>query len=89
MRETKAGKYGRNLAVIINYIIGTMPEKIRRNYRQRLAKEVSDWRFNDELEGIDEIEITNPGHLGRLIKQSANLMYNKNTGKNALDALLK
>ena len=90
MKETKAGKYGRNLAIIIKYAIkGAIPKRARKQYREAIAQEISNWRFADEFSDIDEMDITNPRHVGKLIKQGANLMYNKNTGKNALDALLK
>jgi hypothetical protein len=41
MAETRAGKYGRNLAVWIDFTIDTMPENSRNGYRARFLEELS------------------------------------------------
>jgi len=101
MRETRAGKFGRNFAVFIDWAL-TKPEPVSDSYRRRFLVEMQSYSTVprkegaprnegtvDELEGIDTINPENPGHAARVIKQGLHLMYQKNTSRNALYALLE
>ena len=89
MRETKAGKCGRFLAIFVNYSISNMPEEEGRRYSAGLSMEVSDSELRDELAEIDKFNPASPEHAGKLMKQVANLQYNMNTRKNTLEGFLK
>ena len=100
MAEGRVRKYGRNLARLINYVIDTIPEEQRKRYRDSFLEELENYEFTprrkgeprnkgciNELEEIDNVEIENPEHLARLIKEGIHLMYAKPTAKRLLDAL--
>ena len=101
MEETRAKKYGRNLATWINYTINTIPELQRGNYRKRFIWELRKYSFehrkkgepiNDgcvrELEGIEEIDPICPKELAKLVKESIHLMYQKQTAAKVMTSLL-
>jgi len=96
-KETRAGKYGRFLAVWINYTITSHDNK----YRKRFLEELKTYSFKPrkkdeprhegcvlELEDIAELDTNNPEHLARLIKEGIHLMYQKNTSARVFTSLL-
>ena len=100
MTEGRVRKYGKNLAKQINYIIDTIPEDQREEYRENFLKELENYSFDPrpkgapknegcvwELKDIENLEITNPVHHARLIKEGIHLMYLKLTAKRLLKAL--
>lgn len=102
MRETRVGKYGRNLALWINYTIRTLPEDQRGDYRDTLIQELETYSFEarkqgsppnsgtvHELSDLAEIDPLNPEHLARLIKEGIHLMYQKQTAARVFRALLE
>lgn len=97
MGETRAGKYGRNLAVLVKFVI----EDFDLDYRKLLVAELKRYSFEGrkkgerrnsgcvyELEGIDLIDINNPEQLARLVKEGLHLMYLKPSAKRAFDTLV-
>ncbi len=95
MGETRAGKYGRNLAVLISYVlrefdgdyIRRFNSEIRRySLKGRKRSERKNSRKDYELNGIEEVDIENPEHLARLVKEGISLMYQKDTAKRTLSA---
>jgi hypothetical protein len=42
-----------------------------------------------ELAEIEEVDLNNPKHLAKLVKESIHLMYQKQTSKRALYSLLE
>jgi hypothetical protein len=102
MKETRAGKYGRNLAIWINHTIEEMPEGKREDYRARFLTELKTYSFRPrkngqpcnegcvhELSDLAEIEISNPEHLAMLVKEGVHLMYQKETSARVFEALKK
>jgi hypothetical protein len=102
MDETRAGKYGRFLALWINYTINTIPPRNREQYRANFIKELRDYSFeprkkgqprnsgcNLELEDMAEINPQSPEELARLIKEGIHLMYQKQTAAKVMTSLLK
>jgi len=100
-KETRGGKYGRNLALVVSYIISNEEKRVPR-YRERFMKELRDYslvprRVNTpinrgcqfELEGLDSVNISRPDELARLIKEGIHLMYQKQTAKRVLEALVR
>ncbi len=102
MRETRAGKYGRNLAIWINHAIEGLPEEQREDYKTRFLTELETYSFIPrkkeqprnkgcihELSDLTEVEINNPEHLAMLVKEGIHLMYQKRTSARVLEALKK
>ena len=95
-KETRAGKYGRFLAVWINYTLNTHDKK----YKERFLEELERYSFKPrkkdeprhegcvlELEDIAELDISNPKHLARLVKEGIHLMYQKSTSTRIFTSL--
>lgn len=102
MIETRAGKYGRNLAIWLNHTISTIPKKQRDVYRARFLDELRNYSFETrkkgqprnsgcvhELTDLTEIDVNNPENLARLVKEGVHLMYQKKTAALVLNALLE
>jgi hypothetical protein len=102
MEETRAGKYGRNLALWIDYTISTIPKAHRKEYREKFLKELDTYSLmprksgqpaNDgcvhELSDLMHVEITIPEDFARLVKEGIHLMYQKQTSARVLEALQK
>ncbi|VVB79417.1 Uncharacterised protein [uncultured archaeon] len=100
MGETRAGKYGRNLAIWINYTFQTIPQDHRKGYRTRFISELRKYSLKPRAEGepsnegcvhelsdLVDIEILNPEHFARLVKEGIHLMYQKQTSARVLKAL--
>lgn len=100
MAETRAGKYGRNLARWINYTIDTILENQRDEYRAKFLRELKTYSLErrkngqprnsgcvHELSDLTEIDVTNPEQFARLIKEGIHLMYQKQTSARVLSAL--
>ena len=100
MEETRAGKYGRNLAIWIDYTIDTMPENLRNDYRARFLEELNTYSLKPrkngqprnegcvhELSDLAEVDISNPEQFARLVKEGVHLMYQKQTSARVLDSL--
>ena len=93
----RAKNYGKNLAVWVNYTIESMPEDYKRKFIRELKKYSFEVRKKGEprnsgcvyeLEDII-VDIENPKHLAKLIKESVHLMYQKGTASRVLDSLLE
>jgi len=102
MKETRGAKYGRNLALWIDYTIENLPEEKKKDYKVRLVKELKNYSFEPrkkgtpknsgcvrELEGIVDVDIEEPEELAKLVKEGIHLMYQKFTAKRVFDSLLK
>ena len=100
MKETRAGKYGRNLAITVNQILDNLPADQR--YKRAFLKELQTYSFEgrkhgmppgpgcvNELDGIESIDPRNPRHLARLVKEGIHLMYQKQTASRVLYSLLE
>jgi len=101
MNETRAGRYGRNLAIWINYTIDTLPEQKREQYKTEFVRELKTYSFvprkkgdpinsgcNWELTEIVVCNIQEPLNLARLVKESIHLMYQKQTAAKVMASLL-
>lgn len=97
MKETRAGKYGRNMAVLLDYILEQRNIKYRKAFLNELQTYCLEPRKKgtppgmgcvNELEDLDNIELNNPRHLARLVKEGIHLMYQKQTAKRVLYSLL-
>ena len=101
MKETRAGKYGRNLAILIDWML-SKPCAVSDSYKKKFLIELQNYSLTprmkgsprnegtiDELENIDAIDPSDPKHAARVIKQGLHLMYQKNTSRNSLYALLQ
>ena len=100
MAETRAGKYGRNLAIWINHTIQELPEVQRGDYRTRFLAELERYSFTPrekgqprnegcihELSSLAEVDLINPEHLAMLVKEGIHLMYQKQTSARVFDAV--
>jgi hypothetical protein len=96
-RESRAGKYGRFLSVLVNYTLDKKDSK----YRSRFVKELKKYSFRPriegeprhegcvfELEGLIELNLENPEHFARVVKEGIHLMYQKRTSARVFDSLL-
>jgi len=95
--ETRAGKYGRLLAVWIEYTISTLPNS---SYRTAFLEELKKYSYKprkkgeprnegciSELDRVSELKIQNPVHLAKLVKEGLHLMYHKKTSANTHSSL--
>jgi len=102
MGETRASKYGRNLAIWIDYTINKISKNVRKEYRTRFFDELAKYSFESrkngqsrnagcvhELSDLTEVDINNPEQFARLVKESIHLMYQKQTSARVLNALQK
>jgi hypothetical protein len=102
MKETRAAKYGRNLAVWVNHTIHAIPAEKRTHYRSRFVQEIRKYSFEPkrkdakpnsgctyELRSIEHCNVSNPWDLAKLVKEGIHLMYQKNTAKRVIDSLLE
>ena len=100
MKETRAGKYGRNLAIWIDFTIDTQPDDLKANYRARFLEELNTYSLKPrkngqppnegcvhELSDLVNANINNPEQFARLIKEGIHLMYQKQTSARVLDSL--
>ena len=97
-QETRAGKYGRFLAVWIKYTTSQQDPK----YKLKFIKELKKYSFRPrkkgesrhegcvlELEYLSDLDIQNPKHLAKLVKEGIHLMYQKKTSAKTLLSLLE
>ncbi|MEK6886059.1 MAG: hypothetical protein AABX17_03775 [Nanoarchaeota archaeon] len=100
-KETRAGKFGRNYAILFSWAL-TKPEPVSRRYMKTFLEEMQTYSLEprkegmppgpgcvDELEGVNTINPENPRHAAKVIKQGLHLMYQKNTSKNSLYSFLE
>ena len=100
MVEGRVRKYGRNLAIMINHVISTLPGNQREDYKRKFLQELDNYDFSPrkkgeprnkgctwELDNIEEIDMENPEDFARLIKEGAHLMYLKPTARRFFKAL--
>ena len=100
MKETRGGRYGRNLAVLLDYVLDSLPAD--KKYRRAFLKELQNYcleprregtprnkRDCSELEGIAEVDVKDPRELARLVKEGIHLMYQKETARRVLCGLLE
>lgn len=101
MKETRAGKFGRNLAILLDWALNK-PYPVDAKYRKAFLSELQTYSFEprkqgtppgpgciDELKGIDTINPKNPRHAAKVIKQGHHLMYQKSTSRKSLYSLLE
>jgi len=102
MKETRASKYGRFLSEVIIYIINTTPQDKRTEYKSKFLEELQNFSFQRrrkgepkhtgcrwELYDIENFNITYPTTLAKTIKEGLQLMYQKDTQKTVMQALMK
>lgn len=95
--ETRAGKYGRFLAVWVDYTISQQ----KPGYRSKFLEELKKYSLRPrkkgepkhegcvlELECLGELNIEQPEHLAKLVKEGIHLMYQKQTSAKTLSSLL-
>lgn len=88
MDETRSGKYGSTTAIVVEYIISTLPEEIRKSYRRKFIKEFKKYKPKRELDGITPFNPKNPEHLAKWAKEGCHLMYQNLTSERARLSLL-
>jgi hypothetical protein len=97
MPKTRAGRYGKNIGVWIDYTINTLPEKQRRAYAKKFIEELKTYSttprkkgepMNDgcvhELSDLSCVDVTNPEDLAKLVKENLHMMYQKRTSAKVL-----
>jgi hypothetical protein len=102
MREGRSAKYGRCLSSWINFTIDSLPAEARKDYRVMLLEDLRKYPLTPrkrgspsnegdvhELSSLESVNIENPEHLAKLIREGIHLMYQKGTASNVLNALLK
>jgi hypothetical protein len=102
MAETRVGRYGRNLAIWIEYTINTLPQQQRSIYTARFLKELKTYSFKSkrkeqppnegcvhELSDLICVDVKKPQELAKLVKESMHLLYQKETSARVLIALLE
>jgi hypothetical protein len=70
MGEGRIKEYGRNLAILINYVVDTIPKNQRKEYKKSFLEELEKYSFKPrpkgtprnegcvwELEDLDNVEI--------------------------------
>lgn len=100
MKEIRTIKYAKNLAIWIDYTIDTLPENLRNKYRTRFLDELSTYSFKPrkkghprnegcvhELSDLANVDISNPEHFAKLVKEGIHLIYQKQTSARVLAAL--
>jgi len=100
MKETRSAKYGRNLAIFISRILNDL--SANPNYKRAFLNELQTYSLEpqkrgappgpgcvNELENIECININNPIHLAKLVKEGIHLMYQKKTASRVLYSLLE
>jgi hypothetical protein len=101
MAETRVGRYGRNLAIWVEYTIRTLPEQQRSIYAARFIKELKTYSFKPkrkeqppnegcvhELSDLICVDVRKPRDLARLVKEGMHLLYQKETSARVLKELL-
>jgi hypothetical protein len=102
MKKGRSEKYGRCLSSWVNFTIQSLPDEARGDYKARLLDDLKKYPFaprkrgsppNEggvhELSTLESVEIENPEHLARLVKEGIHLIYQKGTASIVLNALLK
>jgi len=102
MEETRATKYGRFLAKMLNQFMHAIPTEYRWEYKTKFIQELKNYSFETrrkgspinsgcvkELEQFGEYEHKNPELTARIIKEGIHLMYQKSTAKRVLESLLE
>lgn len=87
MNQTRAGRYGNNLAAWVDYTITTIPESQRQSYKSLFLKEIKAYSF--EPEHLSRCNIKNPKDLAKIVKEGINLMYQKKTARRAIESLIE
>ena len=101
MNESRGAKYGRNLALLVVYVITSIDECEREIYREKFLEELRAYSLEPrkkgepknsgcthELASLQTIRLNDPEHLAKLIKEGLHLMYQKGTAKRVLSSLL-
>jgi hypothetical protein len=102
MSETRAGKYGKHLGDLVEFVVDSQPIDERSRYKDEFLAELGNYSSTPrkkgepanegcvhELSGIEVIDFNNPMHLALLVKESLHLMYQKQTSARALESLIK
>lgn len=91
--KSRGSKCGNSFATWVNYTINTIPKEKKEEYKSKLIEELNKYSFDPkkdkrELDKVDSIDLQNPVHLAKLIKENINLFYQKQTARRFLDSLL-
>jgi hypothetical protein len=97
--ETRSGKYGRFLAQWVNETIAGQPAERQPSYLASFLTELATYSLTPryagqsrnegcvkELEDIDILDLDNPAHLAKLVKEGFHLMYQKDTSRRVLES---
>lgn len=96
--ETRPGKYGKNLGILLNFVINNMPSGYKKAFLEELCNYSLEGRKKGtspnsgciyELQDIEKINVENPKELAKLIKEGLHLMYQKQTAAKILAELQK
>jgi hypothetical protein len=100
--ETRGAKYGRNLAVLVCFVLEHIPSEKRIVYKRDFLDELQSYSLAGrkkgmppgggcvcELESIEKADLRNPREFAKLIKEGIHLMYQKRTSARVLYALLE
>jgi hypothetical protein len=101
MNETRAARYGRNLAIWVEFTINKVPERERAAYKKKFLNELDHYSFEPrkngqprnsgcihELSDISIADVSNPKDLAKIVKEGFHLLYQKGTSARVYNALV-
>jgi len=102
MSETRAGKYGRHLGSLVEFVVDSQPPEIREQYRDEFLAELENYSFTPrkkgepvnegcihELKEVEVFDVNDPVHLALLAKETLHLMYQKQTSARVYESFIR
>ena len=102
MKQNRGAELGKCIASCVNYLINTLPDAQRENYKDRFIDELKKYSFTPkrkdeppnagciyELEDIvNKFDPQDPKHLAKVCKEIAHCRYNKAAAASILNSIL-
>jgi len=95
--ETRGAKYGKNYAALLSFVLSHFDESYKKSFIDELMKYSFEPRKKNqprnsgcvfELDGIGSIDMGNPRHLAKLVKEGLHIGYQKNTARRTHESLV-